>query len=375
MENNKQKLLSRWRLVLGKYAQQQLDVSLSADMSRMERALDYLYSREYKGRGVKPSSGEASLDPSQLTIPDWLGEVKKLFPKDSAKIIEKHALERYELTELLNNPESLKQLEPDLDLLRLLLAFKGNIDPSLMQQIRDIIQKVIDNLVRKLKSSIQQKLTGKINRSLSSKIKIRQNFDWQKTVRKNLKNYDADLNKIIYQDLRFFARSKRYFPWHVILCVDQSASMANSLIYSTVMAAILFNMPSIQVNLVLFDTSVIDMSDQIDDPVEIMLSVQLGGGTNIAKAMRYCEQLLTTPQRTIMVLISDFEEGGSVTELIASCRRFKESGANLLGLAALDESGSPQYDHNMASRLAANGMDVAALTPNELAEWMAKIIA
>jgi Mg-chelatase subunit ChlD len=151
--------------------------------------------------------------------------------------------------------------------------------------------------------------------------------------------------------------------------------MAGSVIYSAVMAGILSGLPLINVKLVVFDTSVVDLSDHIDDPVELLMSVQLGGGTNIGQAMRYCEQLVEDPHRTIVVLISDFCEGAGPAQLLASCRRFSEGGTKLLGLAALDENANPSYDTHMAEMLAAVGMDIAALTPKHFAEWLAKIIS
>ena len=177
------------------------------------------------------------------------------------------------------------------------------------------------------------------------------------------------------EQVLFFSRIQRRLPWRIILCIDQSGSMASSVIYSAVMAGILNGLPLINVKLVVFDTSVVDLSGHVEDPVELLMSVQLGGGTNIGQAMQYCEQLVEDPHRTIVVLISDFCEGAPPRALLASCQRFREGGVRLLGLAALDETASPSYDVRMAEMLAAQGMDIAALTPKRFAEWLAKTIS
>ena len=202
-----------------------------------------------------------------------------------------------------------------------------------------------------------------------------QNLDWRGTIRRNLKNFDTRRKQIAVEQVLFFSRIQRRLPWRIILCVDQSGSMANSVIYSAVMAGILSGLPLIDVKLVVFDTSIVDLSDHVDDPVELLMSVQLGGGTNIGQAMQYCENLVEDPHRTIVVLISDFCEGAPTRSLLASCQRFREGGVKLLGLAALDETASPSYDVQMAEMLAAQGMDIAALTPKRFAEWLAKTIS
>jgi Mg-chelatase subunit ChlD len=202
-----------------------------------------------------------------------------------------------------------------------------------------------------------------------------QNLDWRGTIRKNLKNFDNERKQIVVEQVLFFSRIQRRLPWRIILCVDQSGSMASSVIYSAVMAGILSGLPLIDVKLVVFDTSVVDLSSHIDDPVELLMSVQLGGGTNIGQAMQYCEQLVEDPHRSIVVLISDFCEGASPRPLISSCQRLREGGVRLLGLAALDEKANAGYDVEMAEMLAAVGMDIAALTPKHFAEWLAKTIS
>jgi Mg-chelatase subunit ChlD len=372
--------LARWRLVLGQYAKDQLVVGLTHEQQRIENALDFLYSREYQGRGVRGEQDRkgprsAGLDPSQLTVPRWLSEVRELFPKETVAVIEKHALDRYGLTELVTDPEILKRLEPNFDLLKMLLTYRGHLKGEVLNEARRVIRKVVDEIKQRLTTEVRRAFSGRRNRFRHSNVKTAQNLDWRGTIRKNLKNFDTRRQQMAIDHVLFFSRIQRRLPWRVILCVDQSGSMAGSVIYSAVMAGILSGLPLINVNLVVFDTAVVDLSGHIDDPVELLMNVQLGGGTNIGQAMHYCEQLVEDPHRTIVVLISDFCEGAPLVHLFSACERFREAGVRLLGLAALDENANPSFDTRIAEMLAAVGMDVAALTPKHFAEWLAKTIS
>jgi Mg-chelatase subunit ChlD len=380
MNRTPETTLARWRLVLGKYARNEIAVGLTIEQQRIENALDFLYSREYKGRGVRDEEDQkgtrdGTLDPSQLTVPHWLNEVRELFPKDTVALIEKHALDRYGLTELVTDPEILRRLEPSFDLLKILLTFRGHLKGEVLNEVRRVIRNVVEEIKRRLSAEIRRAFSGNRNRFRHSNLKMAQNLDWRGTIKKNLKNYDINRKQIAVEQILFFSKIQRRLPWLIILCVDQSGSMGGSVIYSAVMAGILSSLPLIDVKLVAFDTSVVDLSGHVEDPVELLMNVQLGGGTNIGQAMQYCEQLVEDPHRTIVVLISDFCEGAAPRPLLASCKRFREGGVRLLGLAALDETASPSYDVHMAESLAAEGMDIAALTPKHFAEWLAKTIS
>ncbi len=364
--------MQRWRLVLGHFAQKGLGVSLDSKAQRMEQALDFLYGREYQGRGVRPSAG--TLDPSQLTVPTWLHAVRELFPNETAEVIEKHALDRYGLTELITDKQVLEKMEPNLDLLKALLTFRGLLKGDVLHEARRIVRHVVEEIKRKLYADVRRALAGRVNRFQHSPMKSAANLDWRKTVRVNLKNYDRERKKLGIQDVRFFSRIQHRMPWHIILCIDQSGSMTESVIHSAVMAGILAGLPMLRVKVVAFDTSIVDLTDFIDDPVEMLMSVQLGGGTDIGQAMTYCESLIEDPRRSIVVLVSDFCEGAPPGRLMGSVERLREGGVRLLGLAALGPDAHPSYDRQMAERLAAGGMDIAALTPKQLADWLARVV-
>lgn len=370
----------RWRLALGRYAERELgSQQLDYGDQRADRALDYLYTREMEKRGMRrdgrTKGGVGSLDPSQLTTLGWLGELRDLFPQSVLETVQAHAVENLGMAELLRDADVLDQLEPNQDLLKSLIAYKGIADPAAQEKIRQIARKVVEDTLRRLKPQVMAALSGKTDRFRRSQLKSMRNFDWRGTIRENLKHYDTERQRIIAERLRFYGRSERRLPWTIILCVDQSGSMLASTIYAAVMAAILTGLPSVAVKLVVFDTSVVDLSSEAHDPVAVLMSVQLGGGTDIGGAVAYCETLVTQPTRTVFVLLSDFMEGGSVARLLTGVRRLASARVKLLGLAALNDDGTAVYDLATAQRLAGVGMDVAALTPDRFAQWLGRAMA
>jgi Mg-chelatase subunit ChlD len=259
-------------------------------------------------------------------------------------------------------------------LAKALLSMRGRLSTQMRDAVREVIAKTVDDITRKLKSDFVNALVGRRNRLRPSQIKSAQNFDARATIRANLRHYDRERRQIVIERPRFNARVKRNLPWDVILCVDQSGSMLDSVIYSAVIAGIMSSLPAVRVKLVVFDTSVVDLTHLAHDPVEVLLTVQLGGGTDIGRAVRHCEALIGSPRRTVFALISDFEEGAAPGPLLAAVQRMAQARVVLLGLAALDESASPVYDRTMAQRLANKGMHVAALTPTHFAQWLAEVM-
>lgn len=368
--------LRRWRLMLGRYATQPLSsAQFQASDWKLDQALEYLYGREYEGRGLtRPSGGAGSLDPSQLRAIDWLNQSRKLFPKDVFERMQTQAIERYQLNDLLSDPSVLRSLDASPGLARALLGLRGRLSGQMRDAVREIIQKTVDDITRRLKSDFVNALVGRRNRQRRSEVENAQNFDARATIQANLKNYDADRGQLVIRRPLFNTRVKRNLPWDVVLCVDQSGSMMDSVIYSAVIAGIMSALPTVRVKLVVFDTSVVDLTHLAQDPVEVLLTVQLGGGTDIGRAVRYCESLITNPQRTVFALISDFEEGAMPGPLLAAVQRMAQARVKLLGLAALDESANPVFDRQMAQRLANQGMHVAALTPTHFAQWLAEVM-
>ncbi|MCI9439082.1 MAG: VWA domain-containing protein [Lachnospiraceae bacterium] len=373
---DEQEILNRWRLVLGKYASGQISFSGGGlNYMDMENVLDYLYSREYgEEQEIRKERGGGS-EGSQLTVPGWLHQVKKLFPKQTVEILERHALEKYNMTELLTDPEVLQKLEPNKELLKTILELKHLMKGDVLNMAREIVRKVAEEIARKLEQEVRISFFGQINRNASSPVKSARNLDIKKTIRMNLKNYDTESRQIILKNVYFNSRMKKYNQWRVIICVDESGSMLDSVIHSAIMAGIFSKLPMLDTKLVIFDTNVVDLSGYVEDPVETLMSVQLGGGTNIAGALSYCEGLIDFPFRTMVVLVTDLYEGGGYQRLYSISKGIIESGARLVVLTALDMDANPNYDRNAAAVLADMGAFVGAMTPEELAGWMGKIIA
>jgi Mg-chelatase subunit ChlD len=365
----------RWRLVLGRYAEQTLPKD-ERDAG-LDDTLGYLYDREYAARGHRSATGGGgSLDPSAVSAITWLGGARKLFPTSTLERMERDAVTRYGLDDLLGDPRTVESLEASPALAAALLRVKGKLSPETAAGLRRLIARVIDDVLARLRPRFVTALAGLRQRHRRSPHASLRNFDWRGTVAANLKNVDPETGRMFVDEIRFVARQRRHnLDRRVIVLVDQSGSMASSLLHSAVAAAILAGLPGVGVNLVLFDTSVVDLSHLAADPVEVLMTSQLGGGTDIAAAMGYAERLVTQPTRTVIALISDFEEGGSVSSLLSTVRRLSSSGVTLLGLASLADEEHPWFDRHMAGLLAGAGMDIAALTPDRFAEWLGEVMS
>jgi Mg-chelatase subunit ChlD len=314
------------------------------------------------------------MDPSQLTVPGWIREARELFPNEPMEVLTKHALQRYQMTELVTDPQILEKIEPSYDLLKAIITFRGMMKGPVLETARRVVRKVVDELSKKLAREVRQVLWGRVNRQMHTRHKSGRNLDVQRTIRANLKNFDLDRKQLVVDQLYFYARNSHHLPWHIIMMVDSSGSMADSVIHSAVMAGIFHGLPTVRVSLVTFDTSIVDLTDRVDDPMELLMNVQLGGGTDITRALQYCESLVQSPTRTIVIMVTDFFEGNSPAGVVRGVKRLREAGVKVLGLAALDADANPFYDRQLAQRCADAGAEIAALTPMGLATWLSKII-
>ncbi|MDX2272492.1 MAG: VWA domain-containing protein [Cyanobacteriota bacterium] len=367
--------LIRWRLVLGQNAEQVLGCGLEGETLRQDQLLAFLYDREYGGsQNVRPGGGQhGSLDPSQLTVPDWINGVHELFPKKTIERLEKDALERYNLEEMVTNPDLLSRAQPSPTLLKAVLRTKHLMNQSVLAMARQLVKKVIDELMEKLARRVQSPFLGSVNQQKRSLLKVAKNFDPLTTIKRNLKHYDPQSRQLFIQTPYFHSRSRRLVDrWQIIVVVDESGSMLDNVIHAAVTAAIFFGIKTLKTHLILFDTSVVDVTQDCTDPVETLMKVQLGGGTDIGQALAYAASLVINPRQTIIVLISDFFEGAPEQRLLSVAKQLLESGVTLLGLAALDQQADPVYNHELAGKLVALGAHVGAMTPGELAEWIAQ---
>lgn len=363
--------LERWRLILG--AAGSACGTLRPQGADRDSALDWLYEREadLDRREIRRSGGSEASAPHAV---DWLDDIHRLFPKSTVERLEHDAVQRFGLHEVITDPEVLQRLEPDAALLGAVLRIKHLMNPEVLRLARRIVERVVRDLMEKLTTEIRTSFTGTRSRR-SSRIPRAADFDFPRTVRANLAHYNAEEARLYVETAHFRARTRRHLErWQVILLVDQSASMASSVIHSAITAACLWGLPGITTHLLAFDTAVVDLTADVTDPVELLMGVQLGGGTDIARALAYTAGLVEQPRRAIIAVISDFYEGGDPAWLLRTAAELVAQGTVVLGLAALDERADAAFDRSLAQHLADAGVHVGAMTPGELAAFIAETI-
>lgn len=370
----KDEALARWRLILGAPADAVLGSTgslMSADSLACDAALSWLYDREPTLADREIHARQGGLGRSQLTVPDWLGEIHRLFPKETIERLERDAIERYGIHDVVTNPDVLARAEPNETLLKAVLRTKHLMNAAVLAMARELVARVIKKLIESIAREVRSSFTGARCRRRSM-IQAAKNFDARGTVRANLRTFDKTSGRLMIQRPLFFSRIRRHCErWQVILLVDESASMLDSVIHAAVTAACLWGLPSIRAHLCIFDTDVVDLTSSITDPVSVLMRVQLGGGTDIGKAVAYGASLIEAPRRAIVVLISDFFEGAKREVLVRRVKSLCDQGTTVLGLASLDERANPHYDRDLAARLALVGAHVGAMTPGELASFLA----
>ncbi len=363
----------RWQLIMGVGAEGALG-GLAGQAMQINRLLGFLYDREYgAGKNVRGGDRKGGLEESQMAVPEWINGIHELFPKRTIERLEKDAIDRYDLEEIVTRPDVLRRAEPNMTLLKAVLRTKHLMNAEVLELARGLVRKVVQELMEQLAQEINTPFSGARDRRRRSNLRVHANFDALQTIRRNLKNFDPERGKLIVRDPFFYSRVKRHVEkWQILVVVDQSGSMVDSVIHSAITASIFKSIKSIRSHLIAFDTNIVDLSNEVDDPVETLMKVQLGGGTDIANALEYANSLVEVPRKTICVLITDFYEGGPVGHLLAVTKQMVESGVTLLGLAALDSQANPIYDKVTAGKMAQLGAEVGAMTPGELAEWIAE---
>lgn len=364
--------LERWRLMLGEAAEGACG-SLGADAAAADAALEWLYGRDPER--IERDERGAGLGPSSLSTPDWINSIHTLFPKEVIERLEQDAVERFGIDEVVTNLEVLERIEPSESLLRAVLHTKHLMNPEVLGAARKLVAEVVRRIMEKLQTEVRQAFSGTRDRRRRSRLQIASNFDFKGTVAGNLQRWSPQRRRLYVERPVFMSRSRRHAEaWDVILLIDQSGSMVDSVIHSAVMAACLWNLPGMRTRLVAFDTQVVDLTANVADPVELLMKVQLGGGTDIARAVGYAQGLIANPARSVVVLVSDFYEGGSEAELVRRVKALVAAGTRVLGLAALDSKADPAFDRAMAQRLVDAGAQVGAMTPGELAAWLAQAL-
>ena len=367
--------LRRWRLLLGGGDGEGTGMGLAGDDLAMDRALAALYGGGGFSRG---GSGEkdnrnVGMGASQPSVSRWLGDIRTYFPSSVVRVMQQDALERLNLKQMLLEPEMLANMEPDVHLVATLLALKGVIPAKTRDTARQVVQRVVDDLQKRLASPLRQAVTGSLNRATRSRRPRHNEIDWNRTIRANLKHYQADYKTIIPETRIGYGR-KRGALRDVVLCVDQSGSMATSIVYAGIFGAVLASLPALQTRLVVYDTSVVDLTEELHDPVDLLFGTQLGGGNDTPRALAYCQGVVRRPQDTILVLITDLYEGGGSADMIKRLGAFAASGVQVIVLLALSDDGAPSYEHGNAQTLAGMGIPVFACTPDQFPPLMAAAI-
>jgi Mg-chelatase subunit ChlD len=365
--------LRRWRLVLGGSSNcDGTDVVLTGDELRLDAALAALYDAQGFG-DEKRAKRSAGLGASSPNVTRWLGDIRRFFPKSVVQMMQKDAMDRLDLKRLLLEPEMLENVEPDVHLVGTLLSLNSVIPEKTKTTARLVVGRVVEDLERRLASPLRQAITGSLNRSIRNRRPRHNEIDWPRTIRANLKHYQPEYRTIIPETRIGFGRKTAALR-DIILCVDQSGSMAGSIVYSGVMAAVMASLRAVRTSLVFFDTAVVDMTEKLADPVDVLFGAQLGGGTDIHRAVTYCQSLIGRPAETIFVLISDLIEGGNKAQLYQRVASIAASGANMITLLALDDSGAPCFDHEVAGTFTSLGVPSFACTPDLFPDLMASAI-
>ncbi len=368
--------LRRWRLVLGKDAAEGMSgsaasggsagegsVSLSGRDLNMDKVLEALYDSNRSG----------GLGSSSPNVARWLGDIRTYFPSPIVRVMQQDALQRLNLKSMLLEPEMLEQVDADVHLVATLLSLSHVIPEKTKDTARQVVRKVVDDLERKLANPLLQAVRGSLNRATRNYRPRANEIDWDRTIRLNLKNYLPEQGTIIAERLVGHSH-KSSSLLDIVLCVDQSGSMASSLVYSGIFGAVLATLKAVSTRMIVFDTSVVDLTDDLQDPVDLLFGTQLGGGTDISRALTYCQQVITRPSQTILVLITDLYEGGNVREMMSRAAELTASGVNIICLLALSDRGSPSFDQGNAAELARMGIPSFACTPDLFPDLMAAAI-
>lgn len=370
--------IRRWRLILGEESEAAFssmgDASLSGELDLMDQALAAIYDNTASG-GAFGARG-AGKGPSAPVISKWLGDVRSLFEKDLVSIIQADAMERCGLKQLMFEPELLEKLEPDMNLASMMLTLKDQIPKRSKESVRTFIGRIVEEINRLLANDIRRAVTAALDKRRHSPIPSAAALDYKETIRRNLKNYNPDLNRIVPEHFYFYDRTAKNMAnrYTVILDVDQSGSMGESVIYSSVISCILASINSLKTHVVAFDTNVVDLTEMCSDPVDLLFGFQLGGGTDIEKSVVYCRGLAANPKKTIFFLISDLMEGGSRAGLLRNLEEMKSDGVSVICLLAIADGGKPYYDEQIAGRVAALGIPCFACSPQKIPQLLERAL-
>ena len=364
--------MRRWRLVLGGGEADGTGAELGGDDITIDAAMAAVYDHDGSRRNSGRGSGRAGgLGRSAPRVARWLGDIRTYFPKPVVQVMQRDAIDRLDLKQLMLEPELLESIEPDIHLVTLLVELNHVLPDETRATARQVVATVLADLEERLTDRTRAAVHGALARANRSRRPRPGDIDWLRTVHANLRHYQPRYGTVIPERLIGFGRRQRSLAKEVVIAVDQSGSMADSVVYASLFGAVLAQLPALETKLVAFDTSITDLTPVLHDPVDVLFGVQLGGGTDIAEALGYCTRLITRPTDTVLVLISDLFEGGNAELMRARVARLTRSGVTVLCLLALSDEGAPVHDHSAAADLAALGATVMACTPDQFPEVIA----
>jgi Mg-chelatase subunit ChlD len=359
--------MRRWRLLLGSDAE-----GLSSEDTKLNQALHMLYDSDRPQGGSGRGAGLGGSAPQLAT---WLGDIRSYFPQTVVQVMQRDAIDRLGLRQLLFEPELLSTLQPDVNLVSTLISLKKLIPSQTKETARQVVGQVVAEVQKRIATKTAAAVRGALKRSSRNRRPRLPDVNWGATIRVNLKNYLPEYRTVIPEQLIGYGRQLPSFSKHIVVAIDQSGSMAESVVYAGIFGAVLASLPAIQTSVVAFDTSVVDLTPLLDDPVELLFGTQLGGGTDINGAVGYCQSLITRPRDTIFVLISDLYEGGVAEQLLARMNSLRESGVACVALLSLADSGAAAYDRELAAQLVSIGVPSFACTPDAFPDLLAAAIS
>ncbi len=390
--------LARWRLILGREADKDLRQMmgglgglgeagelLSGELEALDAALEPIYG---SGEGyVEPTRGEGDEDlfhryvagargrgwaPTAPKVATWLDDIRKHFPSDVVAVIQRDAIERKGLAQLLLEPENLERIEPSIDLVATLLALKDMVPAKAKEAARDVVRRVVEEIRKRLAARLERAVRGALDRSRHSPLPSLPNMDWKRTIERNLKNYDPGRKIVIPERFFFFSRQQRRKLWNIIIAMDQSGSMANSLIYGGIMGAILASLPALETHVVAFNQEhVVDLTEQCSDPVDLLFGTQIGGAEDYWMAATYCERFIRDPRRTIWVLLADlYDTSPNEAKFVQKMEEWVAAGIKPIGLLAISDGGTPEFNRHLAEKLQGLGMPCFGCTPDRLPDLL-----
>ncbi len=382
--------VNRWRLILGSEVESQLEkgnsavspgIQLSEEELAMDQALQAIYNPPSSmgstdcggGQGAGRAGGSGSVSP---VLSKLLTDIKSYFPEEVVSLVQEDLIRNQGLLKTIKEPEFLSKVQPSVQLVTMIMSLKDHIPDEAKKAARDLVQSVVEEIKLELEQALKSSVCGALNKKAHSPIPRASNIDWKWTIERNLKNWNPTLNKLIPEKVWFYSNTLRVNDWTVILDLDQSGSMAESMVYGAVLGSIFASIPALKTHVVAFSTEVVDLTEQCaQDPVDLLLGVQLGGGTDINKSVAYCEELITEPRKTLFIILSDFFEGGNQAQFVRRVKNLIQQGVTVLGLLALSDSGKPAYDEKLARKISKVGAFCFGCTPKKLPEVLAAALS